>query len=672
MKRIIYKLTSFLLCAALTVSLFGCDNSANNPTEPTEPTEPPLQLVEPTLKDGVYQITEAGHMLFLQQNPNKNYALCNDIDMGGYVWTPVDEFSGVLDGLINTQYYYTVSNIVIPVAAGDTNVGLFRVLSGSVKNIIFSDITVSCTEAFTGNIGIVAGTSNKALVEVSVLNCSMAVSVKDANVGMVVGKQEGKLEQVITSGSLQVTMAGGTNHIGGAVGLCEGNATNITAKNEVTVTGTDATGAVGGALGNQKGTAKSITYSGHFKVTAGTGVSAASLVGKLESGELSNSYNCARTSQLTGVTSENAYCGSKNASASVSGCHTRDNANIEDTLSDAERALRQKAVDHMYALCTVRWSPVKDVVINSSSGNKTFKAGQVYHGLPYDNNQASLEKFMSHLRADGTIDTSVYEDWGRLLGSDCADTVYWAWAQVASDIEFTLTDNIIGSAGILPVGNYTGFTKGNSTNAINNSNGAQAMCEAFAKVQMGDALLYGPNGHIRMAAEAAYVFRKADGKIDASKSYIVCHEQGSGSFGVLNSTCAVNRKFTFSQLFGSYIPITISAYTQESSRQHSVSVSSSISFNSAGAGKGTISCQGRFKYVRVDVMDGNNVVFSQTVYPYYTNNTSGYPFQEGKPFDMVWFQLNKANMTAGKTYTCKITANVGDTELPVTTVDYTA
>ena len=106
MKKIIYKLTSFLLCAALTVSLFGCDNSANNPTEPTEP---PLQLVEPTLKDGVYQITEAGHMLFLQQNPNKNYALCNDIDMGGYVWTPVAEFTDPNFHLFFSFLYSTVT-----------------------------------------------------------------------------------------------------------------------------------------------------------------------------------------------------------------------------------------------------------------------------------------------------------------------------------------------------------------------------------------------------------------------------------------------------------------------------------------------------------------------------------------------------------------------------------
>jgi hypothetical protein len=634
-------------------------------------------MLTPAVKNGVYQVSKYGHLLYMQMHPDQKYALCADIDLGGIVWEPIANFSGTLDGLINTSVYYTISNFKLQAAPGATDVGFFAKVTGTVKNINFADVTVTGTGTFSGNAGVVAGQSSKNFNNVFVKNSSMSLTVKNANVGLLVGKLTSYIYYGSTSGTMNVTLSGGTSYVGGVVGHCTGNLTNAESRVDITVSGNGTAGAAGGIVGYEQGTAKELNYIAKMKVNADTAFAAGTLVGKLGGGTLNNSYNCARSFSVTGASSASEYCGAQAANTAVTNCLTRDLSNIEDTLSATEYALRKKVVDHMYAMCTIRWIPTKTTVIEASGKYRTFLAGEIYHGMPYDSNQASLEKFMTYIQADGTINTNnASENWGRLLGNDCADAVYWAWAQVASDLEFTLTSNIVGSKGVSQVGSFTGFTKGNATKNMCTSNGAATMYQAYAQIQMGDGLLFAP-GHIRLASEAAYVFRNANGSIDPNKSYVLFHEQGvggtTGSSTDWRSTCSVNTKITFAQLFkANYIPITIDAFTQEASRKHSVTVSADLGINANGNGTGTMDPEGRFKYVTLQVLDGNQVVQSQTVYPYYTNDTAGHPYPDNGSFNFTEFRVDKTKLTAGKTYTCKILADVGNGELVVKEFSYTA
>ena len=45
-----------------------------------------------------YELSTPEHLANIYLNPDKHFILMNDIDIAGYLWTPIAEFSGVLDG----------------------------------------------------------------------------------------------------------------------------------------------------------------------------------------------------------------------------------------------------------------------------------------------------------------------------------------------------------------------------------------------------------------------------------------------------------------------------------------------------------------------------------------------------------------------------------------------
>lgn len=70
-----------------------------------------------------YQISSAVHMRFLADEPAAHYVITNDIDMDGISFTPVDNFSGSLDG-----QGHTISNLTI--SSSTASVGMFTRTDG--------------------------------------------------------------------------------------------------------------------------------------------------------------------------------------------------------------------------------------------------------------------------------------------------------------------------------------------------------------------------------------------------------------------------------------------------------------------------------------------------------------------------------------------------------------
>ena len=107
--------------------------------------------------NGVYQITNKAELIWFQQyvnqgNKSANAILVNDIDMGGYLWTPIAStglyyngegsdkgYAGTFDG--NGK---CISNFKITTSSTEEKTyGLFGTLSGTVKNLGIDNVTYS-------------------------------------------------------------------------------------------------------------------------------------------------------------------------------------------------------------------------------------------------------------------------------------------------------------------------------------------------------------------------------------------------------------------------------------------------------------------------------------------------------------------------------------------------
>lgn len=136
-----------------------------------------------------------------------SYRLTSDVSGSGH--TSIETFSGTLEAAINptTKMPYRITGLSAP---------LFTTLTGTVKNLVLEDVSISGN---TGNTGAIAATANNA--------------ARIYNVG-------------ILSGSV-----GGTGNTGGLVGLLEGTARVVNCYSFATISsGTN----VGGIVGNNNTT----------------------------------------------------------------------------------------------------------------------------------------------------------------------------------------------------------------------------------------------------------------------------------------------------------------------------------------------------------------------------------------------------------------------------------
>ena len=328
-------------------------------------------------------------------------------------------------------------------------------------------------------------------------------------------------------------------------------------------------------------------------------------------------------------------------------------------IAETEQSRRQAVVDYMYRTCTVEWTPSATLNYTGCScgHNYVYEAGVIYKGLPYTHKCGSLERMESFIGEDKVIDVSgfpeaAYNGWDYLLGNDCADAVFWAWSQVTNELKYLFTSDMLNDPAIKPVGNYTFVnTPGISNNVAKTFatlTEEQAM-ELYAQVKMGDCML--KPGHARLAASNAVVVRNADGAIDPDASYILIHEQGGVSrehFNTEHSTCAVNVKQTFRQLFaGSHIPVTIAAFTEGSPAVAPTISQSGV--NADGLPLGILTTDARINFITVEIYDAQgNVVQSNSIYP-------------GKGGQLVQYAINENELYLSNDPAKKLTVSAGQT-----------
>lgn len=153
-------------------------------------------------------ITTAEELAAIANDPSGQYILGNDINYNGENWTPIENFSGVLDGNGYRIYNYSCGN-----GTDENTYGFVKINTGVIKNIVFDEFNF--TYAYDNNNTAIAGVI-AAVNSGTIENCELRT-------GQI------NLSAVNTGTSTRV------GYIGGVVGQNTGTVINVINKVDVTV-----------------------------------------------------------------------------------------------------------------------------------------------------------------------------------------------------------------------------------------------------------------------------------------------------------------------------------------------------------------------------------------------------------------------------------------------------
>lgn len=119
-------------------------------------------------------ITDAQGVIDMANDPSKNYHLENDINMRGAVWTPIDEFTGTLNG-----NGYSIKNLIMSNTAATECFAFIKVNRGTIENLGFSDVnfTLSYTLGQSSVGGVFVGVNYGTVYGCKLLTGSVQVTV---------------------------------------------------------------------------------------------------------------------------------------------------------------------------------------------------------------------------------------------------------------------------------------------------------------------------------------------------------------------------------------------------------------------------------------------------------------------------------------------------------------
>ena len=241
-----------------------------------------------------------------------------------------------------------------------------------------------------------------------------------------------------------------------------------------------------------------------------------------------------------------------------------------------EEELRDLCVNYFLMQGTIPWKTKQSFLYDchgagnaDENGNLHFEKGVLYGGLPYTRASSNLYTWLEYYDPEtGFLDVSgLKNNVGTVLGNNCSDAVFWAWARVSTTISFTGTGEMTTVHGCIPLGDYevdTTLDANRETKNTCRTNGEAKMYECYALLKKADAVeTTNTEGHTMMCTEDAHVER-VNGVIDPNKSYITVIEQHSSfknleidGMNVKVQSGAYNT-YTFKEIFNKgYIPVTI-------------------------------------------------------------------------------------------------------------------
>ncbi len=117
-------------------------------------------------------ISTAEELTAIANEPRGMYRLVNDIDYGGATWTPIDTFSGLLNG-----NGYRIYNMQITSTGASAGVALIRTNTGTLQNVVLEEFTFTDTYVYPA----APGSSEQAIVNHPNYNNNYTSSVMVCN-----------------------------------------------------------------------------------------------------------------------------------------------------------------------------------------------------------------------------------------------------------------------------------------------------------------------------------------------------------------------------------------------------------------------------------------------------------------------------------------------------------
>ena len=361
----------------------------------------------------------------------------------------------------------------------------------------------------------------------------------------------------------------------------------------------------------------------------------------------------------------------------------------ENGLSDEEiLAQRRDIVEaEMRRMMGMLWTPAEDITYKSGEEYRTLQKGRIYRGMPYSHGSGSGYSWMQFVTDKNQNDVYTVSIDGKYLTSgdghiaiisnDCADAVFWAWAQVSNSIDFTLTQNMSTYTGCVKVGDYKWDDMGKfdgSTKPILQENGEQVMFKAYSQLQKGDGMvLYtkSSGGHAVMVCESVVVM---DGdKIDGEKSYVRILEQISASLddeltyyesqvdGMVYEACGYDSIWTYNTIYKKgYLPITCKELIDPAPLQEQKLEDSVTEHTQKTMFRGQLTSNYRISHATYTIYDAEGRAVQQMTC--FGQDTSMfvmdlYRFSDPTELDRAQGLLNLESLPTG-TYKCVLTCQI--------------
>lgn len=603
------KFFAILLLTAVLLSCCACGSNGDiQQTQPEKPGELTAEdmyghIDQNTPIDGYYKVWNAEGVKNMANHPEGKFEILCNIDMGGAVIAPIQNFTGTIKG-----GNFTISSFTLQGSDG-ADFGFVTVNKGKIQNLLLSEVTF------------IPGSGAK-------------------NIGTLAGINEGEIQRCTVGGSMCVENAAADAFCGSIAGIATGNIANTVSDVDVTYTASG-NAAIGGIAGRADGaTIEYVDVSGSLTVTGGDQI-AGLIAGSAKDTSFKSCAFLGEDNSMDGKLFNNFFGAEEGVTSEK--LLWRDNSRAPEDPKIQE--LRQKAVQAMYEMCTIQWKPVNLVHTCNCSltlCNGVYSDAYTYYGLPYNHKNGSLARMKYCLNEDGTVKDWVYElaaegsfdTFDLYMGNDCSNCVQQAWLTVSNSVSFyrssyqapVLATHL--DTGILPVGDYvwdlgldiTGAAW--STNRYTEHNGQEVMYKAYAQLRMGDSVcfFYDGSGHSRMCASDAVVVRDAEGNIDGQYSYIITHEQGVTMIDEEKKTyssCKTFGKYTFENLYaGYYLPVTIEEFVTGQTDVPVCTLEGGVSDSRLGLTTGVVKANYSLDYVTMQITDSQgNTVFDHVMFP---------------------------------------------------------
>lgn len=650
---------SVILLFALLLSCCGCtrEPAATEPTttptvettEPIETTEAPFASVnelEPNA-EGIYQIHSVEGLKNMAAHPDGSFELLCDIDMGGTTWSPLDAFTGKLNGS-----GFCIFNFCIDTADGQGNIGFFGQLAGEVQDLTLRQVTMTTT-AQTKQAGLWAGTVTDTgkLLRCATKDCAVqADALADgATIGAVAGINHGQLRNSEVQIDLTVGAAGAAE-VGGIVGNgADGSIQYV--KNK-------------GALQITNGSTKHVgLFAG--AVTPDTEILGAVFLGTESAIDGQVFLNFAGTGE----------------SEKISGCAYRDNTPRQAETSEIQAA-RDKVEAAMRAQGEIVWRVPENLAFSCHcdmpSCYGVLSANMEIHGVLYNHKCGSLARLQYCLGDDNVLDEWAYlgdyDGFDMYIGNDCSGAIKQAYMTVSGDLDYSTTTymNPAQKVGTVPVGDWEWDLDPipQYTTDYITATGEERMLQAYACLRKGDFTvnIVEAGGHARMAAEDAVIVRDSRGNIDANESYVLMHEQGAPrTLYPYYSSWLIDQKYTFAQLMeDSFVPATLEELVTGEFETPQATLENGVD-GKPGLTTGMIQANFYLDSVTMTIQDSNGeTVFDQTMFNTVDKITDSNSLNRTirrniRQFALARFAtpLGECMFELGETYQCTVTAHLG-------------